>query len=119
MGIIVRQSIKATIVNYIGVGIGFVTTFFVLTRYLTTEEIGLTRVLIDTATMLAGLAQLGTNASVLRFYPYFNNEKNKDHGFFFSQDGQTRFKTTAGRIHMAGAVPLWPAGGLLLWRQIR
>ena len=83
MGIIVRQSIKATIVNYIGVGIGFVTTFFVLTRYLTTEEIGLTRVLIDTATMLAGLAQLGTNASVLRFYPYFNNEKNKDHGFFF------------------------------------
>jgi len=83
MGVIVRQSIKGTIVNYFGVIIGFITTFFVLTRFLTTEEIGLTRVLVDTSMLLAGLAQLGTNASVLRFYPYFKDQDNKDHGFFF------------------------------------
>lgn len=71
MGVIAKQSIKGTIVTYIGVAVGFVTTFFVITRFLTTEQIGLARVLIDAATLFIGLAQLGTNASILRFYPYF------------------------------------------------
>lgn len=83
MGIIIRQSIKGTIVNYVGIAIGFFTTFFVLTRFLTAEEIGLTRVLIEAATLIAGLAQLGTNSSIVRFYPYFKDETHKDHGFFF------------------------------------
>ena len=84
MGVIAKQSIRGTIVTYLGIAVGIVTTFFVLTRFLTTEEIGLARVLIDAATLFIGLAQLGTNASVIRFYPYFK-EKNseEDHGFFF------------------------------------
>ena len=83
MGIVVRQSIKGTIASYFGVAIGFITTFFILTRLLTAEEIGLTRVFIEAATLFAGLAQLGTNASVMRFYPHFKDEESKDHGFFF------------------------------------
>jgi len=83
MGIVVRQSIKGTIVNYIGVGIGFITTFFVLTNFLTAEEIGLTRIIVDAAVLFAGLAQIGTSASIIRFYPYFKSESNKDNGFFF------------------------------------
>ena len=84
MGVIAKQSIRGTIVTYLGIGVGIITTFFVLTRFLTTEEIGLARVLVDAATLFIGLAQLGTNASVIRFYPYFK-EKNseEDHGFFF------------------------------------
>ena len=61
-----------------------------LTRFLTTEEIGLARVLIDAAVLFVGLAQLGTSSSVIRFYPYFLSHKGKDllhdeedHGFFF------------------------------------
>lgn len=83
MGIIIRQSIKGTIANYIGIAIGFVTTFFVLTKYLTTEEVGLTRALVDIAVLFSGLAQLGTTASMMRFYPYFKDEEHKDHGVFF------------------------------------
>ncbi|MBQ3999078.1 MAG: oligosaccharide flippase family protein [Paludibacteraceae bacterium] len=84
MGVIAKQSIRGTIVTYLGIAVGIVTTFFVLTRFLTTEEVGLTRVLIDAAVLFVGLAQLGTNASIIRFYPYFR-EKNseEDHGFFF------------------------------------
>lgn len=82
MGVIAKQSIRGTIVTYLGIGVGIITTFFVLTRFLTTEEIGLARVLIDAATLFIGLAQLGTNASIIRFYPYFK-EKDTDHGFFF------------------------------------
>ena len=82
MGVIAKQSIRGTIVTYLGIAVGVITTFFVLTRFLTTEEIGLARVLIDTATLFIGLAQLGTSASIIRFYPYFH-EKDTDHGFFF------------------------------------
>ena len=84
MGIIAKQSIRGTIVTYLGIGVGVITTFFVLTRFLTTEEIGLARVLIDAATLFIGLAQLGTNASIIRFYPYFKEKDgDEDHGFFF------------------------------------
>ena len=104
MGVIAKQSIRGTIVTYMGIAVGIVTTFFVLTRFLTTEEIGLARVLVDAATLFIGLAQLGTNASIIRFYPYFSNPQTNgqrpsnpqtrqnaqtgeasdtDHGFFF------------------------------------
>ena len=82
MGIVVRQSIKGTIMNYLGVLVGFITTFFVVTKYLTTEEVGLTRVLVDASILLSGLAQLGTSTSAMRYYPYFKDEKERDHGFF-------------------------------------
>lgn len=84
MGVIAKQSIRGTIVTYLGIAVGIITTFFVLTRFLTTEEIGLARVLIDAATLFIGLAQLGTNASIIRFYPYFKEkDSEEDHGFFF------------------------------------
>ena len=67
--------------NYLGVAIGFVTTFFVLTRMLTTEEVGLTRVLVDAAVLFSAIAQLGTNASIVRFFPWFK-EGRDHHGFF-------------------------------------
>lgn len=82
MGIIAKQSIRGTIVTYLGVAVGFVTTFFVLTRFLSSEEIGLSRVLIDAATLFIGLAQLGSTSSIIRFFPYFHEGKNY-HGFFF------------------------------------
>lgn len=83
MGVIAKQSFKGTVVNYLGVVIGFLTTFFVLTRFLSPEEIGLSRVLIDAATIFVSLAGLGTSSSILRFHPYFADSKSRDHGFFF------------------------------------
>lgn len=93
MGIIAKQSIKGTVVTYIGVAIGFITTFFVMTRFLTTEEVGLVRVMIDAATLFVGLAQLGTSSSLIRFAPWFKTkeqgQRTKDaqqatyHGFWF------------------------------------
>ena len=81
MGVIARQSIKGAMANYLGVAIGFVTTFFVLTRMLTTEEVGLTRVMVDAAVLFSAIAQLGTNASIVRFFPWFKDGRHR-HGFF-------------------------------------
>lgn len=83
MGIIIKQSIKGTIINYIGTAIGMITLFFIIPKYLTQEEFGLMRTLIDAAVLFVSLAQIGTNSSILRFYPYFKDPENKDHGFFF------------------------------------
>ncbi len=82
MGVIARQSIRGALANYLGVAIGFFTTFFVLTDCLTQEEIGLTRVMVDAAMLFSGLAQLGTNASIIRFFPFFKSDDDKNHGIF-------------------------------------
>ena len=82
MGVVARQSIKGTLATYFGVAIGIVTTFFIQTKYLTTEEIGLVDVLLQSAVLFSGLAQLGTNTSAMRYYPFFKDEAHRDHGFF-------------------------------------
>lgn len=82
MGVIAKQSIRGALANYLGIIIGAVTTFFVLTDCLTQQEIGLTRVMVDAALLFSGLAQLGTNASIIRYYPYFKDPESGDHGFF-------------------------------------
>lgn len=83
MGIIIRQSIKGTLVTYIGAFIGFLTTFFILTKYLDKETIGLSNALRTAAVMLSGLALLGSNVSMVRFFPHFKTEDGKNNGFFF------------------------------------
>ena len=81
MGVIARQSIKGALANYLGVAIGFVTTFFVVTRFLTTEEVGLTRVMVDAAMLFSAIAQMGSNASLVRFFPHFKDNR-AHHGIF-------------------------------------
>ena len=82
MGIVARQSIKGTIATYIGVAVGIVTTFFIQTKALQPEQIGLIDILLQCSILFGGLAQLGTNSSAMRYYPFFKDENNRDHGFF-------------------------------------
>lgn len=83
MGIVIRQSIKASVVNYIGAFIGFLTMMFVVTKFLSPEDIGLRSVIYEAALLFATLAQLGTTSSIIRFFPYFRNEEKQHNGFFF------------------------------------
>lgn len=82
MGIVARQSIKGTIATYIGVAVGIVTTFFIQTKALQPEQIGLIDILLQCSLLFGGLAQLGTNSSAMRYYPFFKDENHRDHGFF-------------------------------------
>jgi len=83
MGIIIRQSIKGTIVNYIGAFLGFLIQMYVMVKFLQKEEIGLTRFILDSSLLIAGFAQLGITGTAFRFFPYFQSEKNRHNGFFF------------------------------------
>ncbi|MBR1851223.1 MAG: oligosaccharide flippase family protein [Bacteroidales bacterium] len=83
MGFIAKQSVRGAAANYVGVVLGFFITFFVLTDCLTQEEIGLTRVMVDAAMLFSALAQLGSNSSIVRFFPRFKNgEGGGNHGIF-------------------------------------
>lgn len=81
MGVIFRQSAKGTIVTLVGAAIGFLSTFFIATKLLTPEEVGLTRVLVEVATLMSGLALLATQSSAVRYYPFFQTPDGGDRGF--------------------------------------
>ena len=44
---------------------------------------GLNRTFIDAGVLFISLAQIGTNSSILRFFPYFKDPQKRDNGFFF------------------------------------
>jgi O-antigen/teichoic acid export membrane protein len=83
MGIIIRQSIKGSIVTYAGAFMGFLTTAFVVTYFLTPEQFGLTRVLFDAAFVISLFAQLGITSSAVKFFPKFKTADGRNHGFLF------------------------------------
>ncbi|MCP4442902.1 MAG: oligosaccharide flippase family protein [Aureispira sp.] len=78
MGVIQRQAAKASIVRYIGVVIGMVSTIFIYPFEL--ELYGLFQFLIPTAAFLVPLGTLGFSASMLRYFPLFNNAEKEHHG---------------------------------------
>jgi len=52
-------------------------------KLLTTEQVGLTRVLVTYSSLLAIVASLGFMSSIYRLFPYFRNPENKHNGIFF------------------------------------
>ncbi len=56
---------------------------FIVTKFLTPEDVGLTAVIWEVAALFSSLAILGTSSSIMRFFPYFKDEKKKHNGFFF------------------------------------
>ncbi|NRB52437.1 MAG: oligosaccharide flippase family protein [Saprospiraceae bacterium] len=78
MGIIKRQAIKQSIVNYLGVAIGAISVVFIYP--LATETVGLARFLIDTGTLLAPFLLLGFGGVTIKFFPEFKTEDGENNG---------------------------------------
>lgn len=81
MGIVLRQSIKATIVSYLGALLGYINVIFVTPYCLPPDIIGFNKIFFDTGVLFTFIAQMGLASAMIRFFPYFN-AKNNDHGFF-------------------------------------
>ena len=82
MGIVQRQGIRNSIITYIGIVIGAVSLIIIQPRFLTKEEIGLTRLLFSFSSLVASIMPLGMTATVLRYFPYFRDRERNHHGFF-------------------------------------
>ncbi len=73
MGIIQKQGTRSSIFLLIGFFIGGINTVFLFPKIFSQTEYGLTRALIDTATILSVLATLGTTPVIYKFYPYYKS----------------------------------------------
>lgn len=79
MGVIKRQSLKSSIIRYLGVLIG---VFSMLKIYpLEWEMIGEIRFILSTSSLLMTFGLLGINSLTIRFFPRFKNEDAGHHGF--------------------------------------
>lgn len=84
MGIIIRQSIKGTVVVYAGVTLAFFINLYIFPLCFSIEQIGLLRVISELGVFIAGLAAVGMQTSaVIRFYPYFQDKEKGNNGFFW------------------------------------
>lgn len=78
MGVIKRQGIKQSIVNFVFVGIAALSMLFVYPSE--TEAYGLARFIIDTGYLFTPFIALGVTGVVIRFFPEFDNRDRKHHG---------------------------------------
>lgn len=80
MGIVVRQSLKAGLGSYIGVGIGIINQMYISTKFLSVEQYALSRLLFENSLLFAAFAHLGTPFIADRFFSLFRNDEEEHHG---------------------------------------
>jgi len=82
MGIIKRQGIKTTLVNFIGAFIGGLAVLFVYS--LDNEIYGYAQWLYSTAYLILPFATLGILSLIVKYYPAYNSEGTKNYNGFLS-----------------------------------
>lgn len=83
LGIVVRQSIKNTLISYIGVLIGFINVLWLYPHFLDPNQFGLTKLLTSVSTLSSQFAILGMGHVTLKYFPYFKNKTRAHGGFLF------------------------------------
>lgn len=81
MGLIQQQTIKGTFYSFLGVIIGFLNLAILSPLIFTTDQIGLTQVMMAIATILAQLASLGFTNVTNRLFPYFRSAPAGHNGY--------------------------------------
>lgn len=69
MGVVVRQGLKSTVVQFVGVGVGVATVLFLVPYAL--EVYGIVQALVAAAMIIAPLATLGSSTLAVRYYAPF------------------------------------------------
>ncbi|HEX4887934.1 MAG TPA: polysaccharide biosynthesis C-terminal domain-containing protein [Luteibaculaceae bacterium] len=80
MGIIKGQSKRGLLFNYIGVALGFLSTYL-QPLFLSAGQIGLVKILNSYSNIFVSFCNLGFEGAALRFFPKFRNPNNGNNGF--------------------------------------
>lgn len=83
MRTIARQTIKASIYSYIGAFIGFINVALLMPQIFSTEEVGLTNILVSIAAIFGQFGALGFTNVTTRLFPYFRDKDSGHNGFLF------------------------------------
>ena len=81
MDVIRKQSIRHTLVNYIGVAIGLLSTVFIYPK--AQELYGLYQMIFGSATIAMAIFLLGNNVLAIKFFPRFKDDSSGHNGFLF------------------------------------
>lgn len=93
-GIIARQSIQNTILQYAGVVLGFVSIILLFPRILTPAQFGLTRLFLSLAMICSQFSHLGITKTIIRYFPYFND----------TRQSRSRFLTASLLVSFSGFI---------------
>lgn len=109
MGVIIKQSAYASIINYVGVAVGAINMIFLFPKFLGQEGLGLYKAIISMAIILSPFAQVGLARSTLRYFPRFNKGP-KSSGRFFTFVLILAFLTVSLFIGLFQLVDQWVFG---------
>ena len=78
MGVVIRQSFISSALTYVGAVVGFFNILWLYPKFFNgLDEIGLFRVITDTAILLVPFAQMGLSTTLVKFFPHFKNSPDK------------------------------------------
>lgn len=80
---IIKQSIKTSVINYIGILLGAFFTLYLTPEYLTTEYNGLYRLLLEYTAIIATYTHFGIPLVINKYYHIINREYKNNKGFDF------------------------------------
>ncbi len=86
MGIIARQSIKASLVGFVGVGVGALTTLFILPKYLSADQIGILSTIQRASILIYSFMILGVVFSIRKFNKRSLSSPHYNHAQFLSSN---------------------------------
>jgi O-antigen/teichoic acid export membrane protein len=81
MGVIIRQSILASVISYVGVIIGYVNILYLYPKFLEVEQVGLLRTIQDAAMLFTPFALFGLGQAVIKYYPHFKADDKQRNAF--------------------------------------
>ena len=84
MGIVLNQSLKNTIITYIGFGIGGISTLFLFPPILGKTYYGLSNYILSCANVLMPLFAIGMQNTLVKFYSQCKTEEEKNQFLSFT-----------------------------------
>ncbi|HLV39208.1 lipopolysaccharide biosynthesis protein [Xanthomarina sp.] len=78
MGVVLNQSIKNTLITYLGFGIGAINVLFLYTSFLSDEYFGLVSYLLSTANIMMPLMAFGVHNTIVKFYSSFKTKQSQN-----------------------------------------
>ena len=81
MGVVIKQSLRATVHLYIGIVVGFITAIVVFPRVFSPEQIGLLNILMQISLLVSQFGIFGMPGVITYYFPHFRDKENGHNGF--------------------------------------
>lgn len=78
MGIVTSQSIKNTVITYLGFGLGAINVLFLFTEFISDEYFGLITYIFSTANVMMPILAFGVHNTLIKFYSTYKTRQTQN-----------------------------------------